>query len=179
MLVSSFTPEANFWNLNPQFLVAGPAKDLHDRDTSRDKKDSSQLMWFVAFCYDLDPKNIFSRLEQEEKHKLIGTDYMDEENFYQRNRTILEPIIEFYCKLQDSAAKRHVRMWNLKMDEKTKFMKDTEYAPETYKMLEDMMASNQKIFANLKQIEQDLNKEDMGGAVKGGKVESLSDSGQI
>jgi hypothetical protein len=179
MLVSSFTPDANFWELNPLFTVAGPQKQIYLSDVSRDKVESSKLMWFVAFCYDLDPKNIFSRLQQDEKHSLVGKDFMDEEGFYKRNKSTLDPIIEFYCKCQDTAAKRQLRVWNLKIDEKTKFMQETVYDEATYQMLEAMMKSNKEIYINYKQIETDLNKEEVGGAVKGGKVESLSDSGQI
>ncbi len=179
MLVTSFTPDANFWELNPLFTVAGPSKRLYDEDTSKGRIVSSKMMWFVAFCYDLAPENIFSRLPEVEKHELIGKDYMNNERFYEDNKELLDPLIEHYCHLEHTAATRHLYVWNIKMDEKTKYMKETAYAPETWKMLEDMMKSNKEIFASYKQILQELNKEQAGGSAKGGKTPSLSDTGAI
>jgi hypothetical protein len=181
MLVHNFIPDANFWELYPIFYATGPTKDLYEEDSSRDKKESSKIMWFVAFCYDQSPNNIYRNLEKDEKHELIGTDYMGNSEFYEDNKETLDPIIDHYCRLSDtSAAERQLRMWGLKMDEKTALMKKTEYTVESAEFLEKIMGTNVKLYADYERIKKEFEKQgDSAGKAKGDKLSSLSDTGQI
>jgi hypothetical protein len=177
-ILNSYTPGANFWELFPTFGIAGACKKILDEDKSKGKKDSSTMMWFVAFCYEMANNRLYN-LPIEEKHTLVGTDYAGNPLYYTQNKAILDELIEYYCQIQDTPADRQLRVWNLKMDEKTKFIQETAYGVETWKMIEDMIKGNKEMYANYQQIKDQLSKEEGMSKAKGNKIPSLSDSGVI
>lgn len=177
-IVKNLNPDINFWEMNTQLKFVGVFKHLYDGDSSRGKKESSKIMWFVAFCYEIEDNKIYS-IEVNERHELVGTDLMNDKKYYEGNKSTLTPLIELYCKLSDSPAKRQLRMWNKKMDEKTAFLDSVSYDLNTFEAIEKMWATNSKLYKEYETIMKDLSKENNEGSVRGGKEASLSDKGEI
>ena len=164
----------NFWSEFPDYKVTNPFKEVHTSDKSKGKKDSSLMMWFVRHCYD--PASKYFKLPVEDKHYIIGQDFCGDAKFYDKNKKVLDMLIDAYCKLELTALQRHMMVWNKLLDKRTKFLESVEeYDLENFEDLDKMAVGTDKVYATIKKIEIDMAKEDSNGAVKGGAKPSLSD----
>lgn len=175
-VVDSYTEGANFWELNQQFKVAEPFKSLYKGDKSKGKKDSSMMMWFIAFCYDRTSKYFkLSRDGEDGKHYVIGSDYCGNSNFYEDNQEVLDPCIAMFVKMEYTAMERHLKKWEDLLDKRTKFLDTQEYTLENFEDLDKMAVGTKKVSDTIKDIMDSLAKEDNSGTVKGGAQPSLND----
>lgn len=176
-LVLIFDSEQNFWELNPQFKVGLSFKELYKKDKSRNKKDSSALMWFIAYTNDLG--SIFYNLPLQERYEIVGEDYMGDSNFYESNKDKLDPLIKDYLLLTTTAIDRQLIEWDRRLDDRTDFLAKTKYDLDNFDKLDKMNANTAAMFKNLDAIKEAQIKEQSGGDTKGGFKESLNDSGEI
>jgi hypothetical protein len=80
----------------------------------------------------------------------------------------------------DTSGMRQMKQWNRIMDEKTSFITSLHYGEKTYKMIEEMLISNGKLFDEYDRIMKILSKEQIAGdRTKGGSQESLIEKGDI
>jgi hypothetical protein len=176
-LTESFSPTINFWEVNPQLKGVGIFKDLIESDKSKKKENSSKLMWFTAYCYDM--RSPLYNLVEGDRVQIICEDIVEDANFYKDNKAKINELKEVYMKLQDTPAMRQLRVWNKKMEEKTLFMESTPYAEDTWEMLDKMQSSNVAAYKNYQQILEMISKEDAGSSSRGGQEPTLSDAGII
>lgn len=177
-LITIFDSEQNFWEMNPQFKTALSFKELYKKDKSRGKKDSSALMWFIAYTHDI--SSLFYNLPQQEKYEVIGEDYMNDIDFGKKNQSTLEPLITDYIKVTTTAIDRHLLEWDARLDDRTRFLATTKYDLDNFDKLDKMNSNTVAVFKNLEKIKEDLSKQESGtGDTKGGFKESLNDSGEI
>lgn len=172
-MIQVFDIEESFWDMYPDFKIALSFKDLYKQDKSRGKVNSSKLMWFVAYTRDMNSK--FYNLLQEEKDAIIGGDYLKDENFYNNNKSDLDPLINDYVKLMFTPAQRHIADWDKKILERSEFIASQKYTLETYEDLDKMAMNTTKIYATLKDLREQLSREDSEGSLKGGATASLND----
>lgn len=67
-----YTPDKNFWELNPQLIIMQPFSKLYNRDKSKDKENSSKEMWSIFFCCEPDEEiNKFYRIPLLERQKML------------------------------------------------------------------------------------------------------------
>lgn len=177
-LVTTFDTESNFWELNPQFKAALSFKDLYKKDKSRNRKDSSKMMWFIALTNDI--ASTFYNLPIQERYEVIGEDYMDNIQYYKDHLKTLDPLIHDYIKLTTTAIDRHLLEWDARLEDRTKFLATTSYDLDNFDKLDKMNANTIAVFKNLDKIKEDLAKDESGsGDTKGGYKESLNDTGEI
>lgn len=173
-MINTFDIEQNFWDIYPDFKVAMSFKDLYKQDKSRGKVNSSKLMWFLVYTRDFNSK--FYNLPQHEKDAIIGDDYMKDSNFYENNKKELDVLIADYYKLQFSPSRKHLIDWDKKILERSEFIATQRYSFETYEDLDKMAINTNKIYDTLKALNEQLNKEEGSGSLKGGAVSSLNDN---
>lgn len=177
-IVITFSPDSNFWKLH-SYMIIGVFKAVYDADKSKDKKVSSDLMWFISYCYERE-SNPFYNLPIEDKHKIVGKDFFNDELYFGNNETRLVPLIEFFCKCQDTHFSRHLRTWEELLDKRSVFLKTQEYDLESFEALDKMAVGTEKVHTAIKKIKEDILKEDNSGSNgKGGQIPSLSDTGEI
>lgn len=172
-MINHFDTSESFWELYPDFKDALSFKKLYKSDKSRNKESSSRIMWYVAYTTDINSK--YYKLPENEKHSVIGGDYMDDEDYYKNNKDRIQPIIDDYIKINFSAAQRQLRDWEIKMDERATFIKDMPYNINTYEDLDKMASNTAKLFDTFKKIKEDISKEEGDGIGKGGAIASLND----
>ena len=191
-IVETFDINTSFWQDNMQLVVAGPIKDLYESDKSKNKSQSSLLMWCIALIWD--PASKYYRLPEEgpdSKITLIFTDFYKDITYYKKNEKLILAIRDFYRKLQETPAKRALREIEEKLEERSKFINRTKYdlgmcnekgswVGNTASIIDRMMADSKKIYdlyeAALKAVEKEGINDDR---VKGGGTQSLSDQGEI
>lgn len=177
-IVSSFDAAVNFWEVNPQLKAAGIFKEYYSNDKTKGKTASSKVMWFIALVADLESK--YYGLVFEERVQLLEEDILMDVGFYQNNKVLVDSLIEFYTKIADTPAERHLRQWDDTLEKRTKFLKQATYELDTFDKLDKMAANTQSIYKTMTQIKKDIELERTGGGTaKGNSMESLSDTGEI
>jgi hypothetical protein len=167
-LVDIWDIDQNFWQLNPQLKLA--FKDIYDGDKTKDKKDSSRLMWAIALF--IDPGSKFCELPEYSREDLIKRDYFNTFSLKEHG-----PIIEKWKSFL-SPAQRQLILWNKFMDEKNAYMTSLNYK-ENGDEIEKRLLSNTNLFKEFVRISALIAEEETDGLVKGGAVESLSEKGDI
>lgn len=173
-ILNNFDIKANFWKINPQLTLGEPLQKLYNDDKSKDKTASSQIMWAIALVYDTESK--YFNIPIGERKKIVAKDYLKNESF---NFDDYKDHIELYEKITLTPARRHLIIWNSKLDEKTAFLEGLKYNESTAELIEKLLISNTKLYAELERISEELVKEGNSGIVKGGAIESANESGDI
>jgi len=173
-ILNSFNIKANFWQVNPQLCAVDPLATLYNGDKSKDKSDSSKIMWAIALVFDIESK--YFNIPLDDRKKIIARDYLKNDKF---DFNKYKEYIEFYEKLTLTPARRHLIIWNNKLDEKTTFLEGLQYNEQTAELIEKLLISNTKLYAELERISEELVKEGDSGIVKGGSEESISEKGEM
>lgn len=187
-IIDSYTPGCNFWELHTHLTAINPFKEIYAKDKSKRKQESSILMWFVAFCYDMESK--FEVLETEEKHSIVGEDFCNNKEFYQDNKEDIDMAKAMYCKLQDTVAKRSLRRWKDKLEERDLFIAGTKFTLDSYNdqgrlvkgtadQLDKMLTGTAKLWADYERILKSMSEEENVSEGRGGATPSASDEGDI
>jgi hypothetical protein len=166
----------NFWKDFPELTIAPGLDKLYKEDKSKDKKDSSLVMWAVDLCENLNSK-FYSN---PKKYDIVADKILKDSQF---NWKKIEDVLESYKECVLTEAERALTIWNetmrlrntsLKMMYQDAFnLKDTD---ELVK-LDKMLAATPKMFDDYKKIKQDYEAEQT--MKKGGRIGSLSDDDLI
>lgn len=172
--IKNFNTNINFWDANPQFKTVEVFKDYYKKDKSKDRKDSSTIMWGLSFYYD--EESIYYNMPKEDREIAIASGHFGDKKFSWSKISTLQ---ESFANLYLTPAKRQLFEWNRLMDEKTEFMSGQTYSQTNWEMLEKMMISNKALYAEYDNIMKRLVNEKDSTGVKGGAIESASESGLI
>lgn len=191
-IVETFQPETNFWHEHIQLAAAGPIKILYDEDSTKGKSHSSKLMWSIALIWDRSSK--YYNLPEDGKDgkiELVFTDFYGDVKYYYKNTEKIGRIKDYYRRLQETPAHRALREIEEKLEERSKFIKDTEYTlgiPSekgtwvggTAQIIDAMLANSEKIYKLYESATKAVEQEGTDGDInKGGGVSSLSSDGRI
>lgn len=167
-LVDIWNIEGSFWDSNPQLKVA--FKDIYSKDKSKNKSNSSQIMWAVALF--IDPKSKFKDLDEGYREELIKDDYLSSFSVKGYKETI-EKWKSFL-----SPAERQLILWEKFINEKNEYMAGLNYK-DNGDEIEKRLLSNGKLFDELARLKSMIAEEESEGIVKGNATESLSEKGEI
>lgn len=186
-VVDSFDTNNNFWEVNPQLKVAGPFKDLYTSDKSTNKLYSSKKMWCIALISDR--KSMYYNLPEKEKIELVFEDYFGDKSWPSKNEKLFLELCAFYVKLSDTSAMRTLRQIEDKLEERAKFLKETNYTMGekgdkgwvwgTVDTIDRMMANTKKIYDMYDEARKIVEQEEASGTTVGNNRESPSDTGDI
>lgn len=170
--IEAWDTGANFWELNPQLKTPFLFNKLYKGDKSKNKQQSSQIMWAVAFFADFDSK--YRQLSDGEKIKLIQEDIIKDAFQW----STLDPFIKEWDKFK-SVPMKQMMEWERLMNEKTEYVKTLRYDGETADEIEKRLLSNIKLYSAYEEILGRLVQDGEGGTMMGGGVESLTEKGEI
>lgn len=182
-VIKTFDDKQNFWQVNPQFKLMGPFKNFYDSDKTKNKNNSSQIMWAIAFRLDPSDNNIYRNLSDEDKMKYLSEDFIKSKTFKWED---YEELTDFYRSLILTQAQKSLISWNEILEMRDKELK-TWYkdALKTKDMnliveLDKIVSLTAKFFQDYKKIKEDFVKEDETiSRGSGNKIKSLTDSGEI
>lgn len=169
---AKYTPKANFWESNGQFLTIGIFKDFYKKDKSKNKKDSSELMWAIAFIYDKDSEH--NSLPEDERIALITEEFLERKPQWDK----YEDVINAYIKLTTSTLERAIIDMEKKFWERNKFLQDTGYTEKNSDKLDKMFTNTGSILDSIEKLKKLLDQE-KDGTTRGGIEESASEKGEI
>jgi hypothetical protein len=169
-----FDSDLDFWATFPELKQVGSIKRFYE---GNEKKDSSRLMWFIAFCYH--PSSVAFSAEKNYKHITFSESILGDRDYYIKNKDFIDPLIEEFKKTIYSPPFRALNVWNEKMDERIQFLESTEYSADTAELLDKMLGTNLKnMFDSLERIMKEVGKE-IASLALGGVKPSESDEGKM
>lgn len=170
----NFNPEMNFWELNPELKIPEEFAEFYNSDKSKDKSESSRIM--NALYLLLDKESKYRELPNKERKLLIAKDYLKNKDF---NWDSIKNLQDLYIKVTLKKAKRLLRNWEIKLEERDEFIASIKYDIDTSELLDKMMSKTEAIWESYLRILNEVEKEEGQGNVKGGGTESLTESGRI
>lgn len=187
-LVRNFNTDENFWEVNPIFKTVKIFNDFYKNDKSKGNKNSSQIMWAVAFLIDQHPDNIWRNLTEDDKKTLIAEEYLKKKDF---NWDLHSDIINEYEKRILTLPERDFVDLVEKMHERKLFIKHTPYTLDTLsedgktikgtaKDLDSMVVNTVKLYEQLEVVKQKLERSrQVDGETRGGMQESATEQGLL
>ncbi len=170
--VEIFDLESNFWKMNTHFLVPEVFRSFYDSDKSKGKEKSSKLMWAIALYTDFGSR--FKQLSDSEKKELIEKDFYGEKIKWESYAHLIKGWELFKTVMQ-----RQIDQFERIMKEKEEYLETLKYNAANAEILEKLVLSNAKLYETYEKLQSKLAEEGDGGIVKGGSLESLSESGEI
>lgn len=170
----NFQPEMNFWELNPELKYPEVFAEFYQQDKTKDKSESSKVMNAIYLL--LDKESRYRELPEKERKNLICKDYLKNKEF---NWDSVKNLQNEFLRFTSTKAKKLLRNWEIKLEERDEYISGLKYDEDTAEHLDKMMAATQKIWEQYLSILNEVEKEEGAGSVKGGGVESLSESGRI
>jgi hypothetical protein len=169
-ILNNFNTTANFWDVNPQLRIA--FNDFFDKDKSKNKQDSSRVMWYVGLIHDPDSK--FKNLPLQERTSTIQGNLKIDLKLY--DKLTIDDLTNRYIDLVTTPAQRQLIQWNRIMDDKTQLLKSLKYDIANWETIEKMLTGNTKMYGELERIQDMLSKEGEEGITRGNTMESASES---
>jgi uncharacterized protein YfkK (UPF0435 family) len=172
--------EYNYWEVNSELLIIPEFDKIYHKDKSKNKQDSSVVLWAVYYAYHPESKyyNLPNKLEILEKNFIKQKDF---------NWDNYSDLTEVYKSMVLSDSERALVEWGEIMTMRSVAMKklykellDQEIAEidtKSLKEVDSMLASTPKMFEDYKKIRKDYEEEKT--AKKGKRNMSLTDSGEI
>jgi hypothetical protein len=164
----------NFWKLNPDLLIPEEFKKLYLNDKTKDKSQSSRIMWVIYLIYH--PDSPFANLPHEAIVRLVLKDYLKDPKFdiyqYKEQIKLFEDLIL-------TPGQKQLAQWYKMMNDRQSFIKSLKFTEDSWEMIDKMAVSTLKIYENLKKIQDILEKEKGQGTTKGNSEESASEKGLI
>lgn len=168
MSVMHFEYTKNFWKEFPDFKLVKEFGSVYSKDKSREKVDSSHLMWAIHLCYH--PDSVFYNIPN--KQELITKDFYKKELDWDK----IKYLTDIYVETTLSEAHRSLIMWEKQMNKRRAFLDDTEYSLDNAKELDVMAAQTFKLYQEYDRIKKLLKEE---STKDNGRPQSLSDTGEI
>ena len=141
-MLDGFYIDENFWKSHPDLNLGAFAK-LQKNDKSKDKKQSSLVMWAIALIWDLDSK--YAKIEEKDRIKLISKEVLNNETFFTDTPEKYTEVIEFYKYIQRDAPKRVLESFDKDLDERREFMESMVYDESTWEQKDKMWLATQKL----------------------------------
>ena len=169
--------EKNFWEEHPDLKVKG-FKLLFENDQSKNHKESSDTMWFIALCFDRSSKFVrMSREGEDGKFQLVGEDFLGDIWYYQNNEEVIDRLIDLYIDLQYTAIQRQILEAYETLDRRREVIKELRKSsnPKDWKDIDTMILGTKKLRDEVDKLKEQDEAEDTQGLTKGGAALSLND----
>lgn len=192
-LLRNFNTDENFWETNPIFKTVKIFEEFYNKDKTKGKKKSSQIMWAIAFLVDPHEHNIWKNLTELDKKVLIQDDFLKNDKF--KWSEYQELIDEYYNRVLSIPEKDFQELID-KMNERKEFIKLTPYTLDSYeedpstgklrlikgnaKDLDKMVVDTAKLYEQLEIVKAKLERSKaIDGETKAGMQESATEKGLL
>jgi hypothetical protein len=190
--LENFSEGVNFWDFNPQYKII--FKDLYSKDKSKNKENSSRIMWGVLFL--IHPKSDFYNLPNKEE--LLVKDFIKIKDFKWSD---YQDLISIARDMFLSQAERSMANWEEYMKKRDDYLKNTRYYFDEYltdengenvlsktgreitikgtaEQLDKAWLSSKAMWSDYRTIQKEMKVEDEKKG-KGNKMLSMGDGGDL
>lgn len=147
-----FSPNENFWDLNPHLIYVKPFSTLYNLDDSKDKIKSSKDAWCILWMSDPDEDtNKYYRLPYQDRLE-VCQEYNPE---FDDSKDIIKTCLEAYPEICLTAIERAYKLEKDQLVKRANFLAEAEYNFETMKSLEYAKGNTYKIYKDFERIEKE------------------------
>ncbi len=184
-----WTPDQNFWEINPQLILHNPFSKLYN--SSKNTNKTSLDAWMIFFLSDPDPtKNTFYRIPYKQRLDTLQKNYHPK---FDPDNAIIQECLEQYSQLILTAVERSLKEEIDSMVQRAKLLRTTDYTldktviehgkPLTIKgtatQLDSMRAKTPKLYENYEKLQQKFIKQQEETRIRGGRKETASEKGLL
>lgn len=173
-LLDSFDTSANFWEVNKQLKVIEPFATFYNSDKSKNKSDSSRIMWGVALVFD--PNSKYNNYPESDRKTLVARDWLMNKSFKWSDYS---NIIDGFIDVLLTRVERTKRIFEKKLEDREKFLDQTPYTLENAKDLDSIVSNTSKLIEILEYLDSKIGKEERTGKTQGDQQESASEEQKI
>lgn len=170
------THDNSFWEVNSDLIILDEFSKLYYKDKSKDKQDSSKILWAIFYAYN--PESKF--FNYPNKQEVISQSFLKDPKFKWED---YKDLIEAYKNIVLTDAERALINWNEIMTMRDQSIKDLykkaieDSDTDELVKIDKMLANTPKMFEDYKKIKKDYEEEKV--TKKGKTIASLSDSGEL
>lgn len=168
----------NFWKLYPTWKTPKKLRSMFDSDKSKDKKDSSMIMWAIVHMFDKTINNPYKLMDSEERVATINDDILDNAKF---NWTKYEEEVDEVKKLMTTELERNRDNLIIYLENRRKFIEEQQKELD-FSLISDIdktIKANKDLLQELDRLNDAIELSDESGVTKGGKIESLNETGML
>ncbi len=173
-IINNFNTNVDFWEFNPQMKII--FHKFYNDDNSKNKTESSKIMWGIALLVDPNESNSFRHISYTERLDEIKIGHFKNKAF---------PWVEYYDTIE--IYKNHVltkpeltlHVMERKLEERIKLLNDTPLTLENVELIDKVQLNLTKIEKELKELRKMVKDEDSNVKAKGDKKLGMLDSGQF
>jgi hypothetical protein len=181
----NWNTDLNYWELHPIMKTITVFKDLYNKDKSKNRNNSSKIMWAIAMLVDPHEENPWRNTSEEETKELVKEDFLQDEKFDWEHPSIKE-LVKDYERRCISVAERELVRLEKKMEERGDFIETTPYSLDSFTpdgkvvkgtadSLDKMLSNTKKIYDQLSDIKKEIEKDKAEGHLRGGAIKSASE----
>ena len=166
----------NYWELNPEVLILEEFNKFYNKDTSKNKQESSKILWAIFYAFH--PESKF--FNYPNKLEVLAKDFIKDPKFKWEK---ISNLTEAFKNLVLSDVERALVNWNEIMTMRDTSLKDLyrtaieQGDTDELVKLDKMLSNTPKMFEDYKKIKRDYEEEKT--TKKGKTISSLSDSGEL
>lgn len=175
-LLSNYSEKNNFWKLYPTFLVPKIYKNFYESDKSKNKKDSSDIMWAMIFMFDKTAENPYRFLQKEDRIEVINDDILNNSKFDWKQ---YEQLVEYTRNIHMTEIERTYYSFIEKMEQRRKLIEDSEYTLESADSLDKIIKNTESVRKEVENLEKLVHLQETEGKTKGEIILSATEKGQI
>jgi len=170
------THDNNFWEINADLVILEEFGKLYYKDKSKNKQESSKILWAIYYCYN--PESKF--FNYPNKQEVIHSSFIKDPEFKWEDYKLL---IEAYKNIVLTDAERALINWNEIMTMRDQSIKDLykkaieDCDTDELVKIDKMLSNTPKMFEDYKKIKKDYEEEKT--TKRGKSIASLSDTGEI
>lgn len=171
--MSSYNINLSYWDVQPADRVVRPFSALYDLDKSKNKKQSSTIMWALKLLTDPSKDNPLSRMTREERIDELTSTFLPQSD--------LDKVLsleEEYKNNNLSYIKRRYVFYQNMLEAREKFMASLTYESNA-NQLDSMLEKTKKIWDEFLKIKKELDVEEATYHTKGNREESAGEKGLI
>ena len=165
--------DSNYWDVYPEDRVVRPFSDLYNKDKSREKKSSSNVMWGLRMLTDPNKENLLYRMSRSSRLEELKENYLSDSEF-----NLMLKYEDDYSQCRLSYVKKRLAFYQKILEDREAYMNTLTYEEHSDK-LDDMLAKSGKIWAEYLKIKKEVEIEEQVGHVQGGREESASEKGLL
>lgn len=177
-LLNNYTDPRLFWEANPLLKLHPYLKQVYDSDTSKNKQDSSRLCYGLALLIDQSDDNKFKNYPEEDRKFLIAEQLFGNKDFDWTDPRVVE-LIKLFDEMLLSPARRSLRNWKIKMEERDAFLASVKYDISNATELDKILVQTDKLYQQYERCVKALEAEKGEAVARGAKQLSLSDQNRI
>lgn len=172
-LLKNFNPSISFWEANPVVNTVPEFISLSDK---LGKRKSSHIMWAIAFLLDKSDDNIWRNVSANDCEILVRDEFLKDNSFKYSD---YKEQIDAYKRHLMTPAQQSLLNWEIKLRDRDRFINETAYDLDTVAKLDAAQKNTIEIFKVYEKIKEELEKENVDGALRGGAQESATEKGLI